>query len=92
MTTSAATLAACLDDLTVLIGKAAAAAHMLDADPHGLPPIVRTRHIAKYEGISNVTAWRRAKTGKYGPLIGRPGDPIGITRENFLKHVGSGGG
>ena len=84
-TTSA--LANFLEGLSATLKEAAEAARKLHDGEADLPPVLHTRHIAVHQDISPTTAWRRARLGKYGPLLSDPGEPLRLARETYLRSL-----
>jgi hypothetical protein len=79
-------LAAFLDELSATLKEAATAVRTIDDRAADLPPTLRLRHIARFEGWSDSTTWRKAKLGRLGPTINGPGEPIAFDRDTYLHH------
>lgn len=79
-------LASFLDNLSALMAQAAETARGLEDTAPDLPPVLQTRHIARHQGVTPQTAWKRAKLGDYGPLMNKPGEPIRIARDSYLRN------
>jgi hypothetical protein len=85
-------LANVLENLAETLKEAAEAARGLSGDDFAdLPPVLKTRHVAKSENQSETTIWRRAYMGPAGglpPPIDPPGSgkPLRWYKEAYLEH------
>jgi hypothetical protein len=58
----------------------------IDMDERDLPPVLFVRHVAKYEGWSKATVWRKAHLGLLPPTITPPktGEPLRWDKQVYL--------
>jgi hypothetical protein len=74
-------------DLSDTLRRAARAAERIEDPDASLPPVLHVKDIAVHRRVSTTTVWRKARLGEYGRLLSKPGEPIAIRREDYLRSL-----